>query len=52
MGEYTVYEAIRTIQEAAGNWCEYLEENDREDECDKIDRAVETVDAFLKGMTS
>ena len=43
-----LYEAIRTVQEASYNWCEYLTENGREDETEPIDVANDTLDKLVK----
>ena len=36
-------EAISALQRAAGNWCEYLTDNGREEECEEFDRASMTL---------
>lgn len=41
-------EALRIIQDAAGHWAEYLEENDRDTEIEPIDAANDVLDQFVK----
>ena len=40
-------DALRVIRRAAEHWCEYLEENDREDEVEAIDDAARRLSATV-----
>jgi hypothetical protein len=35
------YDALMRVLEAADNWCDYLDENDREGEVDPIEQAID-----------